>query len=94
MYFTEMCFPHLSVILATSLPAQEVVHSTVQQQQQGERSQRRFDERARNRMGMAGMLSSLGLTLEGRHHSGIDDCRNIARIAKELCRRSRCVCVM
>ncbi|CBJ48615.1 phosphotransferase [Ectocarpus siliculosus] len=39
--------------------------------------------------GMPAMLSALGLVLEGRHHSGLDDCRNIARIAIELCRRSR-----
>eukprot|EP00752_Nemacystus_decipiens_P012256 g10864.t1 len=38
---------------------------------------------------MPDMLSSLGLTLVGRHHSGLDDSRNIARIARELCRRSR-----
>jgi ERI1 exoribonuclease 3 len=30
---------------------------------------------------MAGMLNILGMKLEGRHHSGIDDCKNIARIA-------------
>jgi len=36
--------------------------------------------------GMAGMLSKLGLQLEGRHHSGLDDCRNIARILQTLCR--------
>lgn len=34
--------------------------------------------------GMAGMLRELDLTLEGRHHRGIDDCRNIARIAQNL----------
>ncbi|KAH8102451.1 exonuclease [Cristinia sonorae] len=33
---------------------------------------------------MAGMLSTLKLKLEGRHHSGIDDCRNILRIIQEL----------
>ena len=33
---------------------------------------------------MTGMLAGLGLTLEGRHHSGIDDCRNIASIARAL----------
>lgn len=27
------------------------------------------------------MLNILGMKLEGRHHSGIDDCKNIARIA-------------
>ena len=30
--------------------------------------------------GMTRMLEHLSLQLEGRHHSGIDDCRNIARI--------------
>ena len=35
--------------------------------------------------GMLGMLDKLGLPLEGRHHSGIDDSRNIARIARALC---------
>jgi ERI1 exoribonuclease 3 len=30
--------------------------------------------------GMVAMLSDLGLPLEGRHHSGLDDCKNIANI--------------
>ncbi len=30
--------------------------------------------------GMTGMLDKLGMELEGRHHSGIDDTRNIAKI--------------
>lgn len=30
--------------------------------------------------GMATMLDNLGLTLDGTHHSGIDDCRNISKI--------------
>ena len=34
----------------------------------------------RKRFGMAGALRCLGLTLEGTHHRGIDDARNIARI--------------
>ncbi len=34
--------------------------------------------------GMQGMLAVLGLELEGRHHRGIDDCRNIARIVRAL----------
>ena len=33
---------------------------------------------------MAGMLRKLGMTLEGRHHSGIDDCRNISRVALKM----------
>ena len=37
--------------------------------------------------GMPGMLSSLGLELDGRHHSGIDDSKNIAKIVKELLNR-------
>ena len=34
--------------------------------------------------GMTEMLSHLGLQLEGRHHSGIDDARNIARVALRM----------
>ncbi|MBL9106441.1 MAG: exonuclease domain-containing protein [Myxococcales bacterium] len=34
--------------------------------------------------GMAAMLSALKLKLEGTHHRGIDDCRNIARIVLAL----------
>jgi 2'-phosphotransferase/ERI1 exoribonuclease 3 len=37
--------------------------------------------------GMPGMLQALGLPLVGRHHSGIDDSRNIAAILRELGRR-------
>ena len=33
---------------------------------------------------MTKMLSSLKLELVGRHHSGIDDARNIARVAKKM----------
>ncbi|KAJ3277787.1 ERI1 exoribonuclease 3 [Borealophlyctis nickersoniae] len=32
--------------------------------------------------GMKSMLNTLGLELEGRHHSGIDDSRNIAKIVR------------
>jgi len=34
--------------------------------------------------GMKRMLEALGLKLEGRHHRGIDDCYNIAKIMKNL----------
>lgn len=37
--------------------------------------------------GMDGMLSSLGLTLDGHHHSGIDDCRNIVKICHEITKK-------
>ena len=37
--------------------------------------------------GMAGMLRQLGLKLIGHHHRGIDDCRNIAEIAKVLLKK-------
>ncbi|CEO99516.1 Exonuclease domain-containing protein [Plasmodiophora brassicae] len=30
------------------------------------------------------MMMSLGLTIQGRHHSGIDDCRNMARIVLRM----------
>jgi inhibitor of KinA sporulation pathway (predicted exonuclease) len=36
------------------------------------------------RCGMAKALSDLGLPLEGTHHRGIDDARNIARIASQM----------
>lgn len=34
--------------------------------------------------GMPGMLSTYNLTLDGKHHSGIDDSKNIAKICIEL----------
>ena len=34
--------------------------------------------------GMAGMLKYLRLELVGRHHSGIDDCRNISSIVLKM----------
>lgn len=34
--------------------------------------------------GMAKMLGALKMDLEGRHHSGIDDCGNILRIAERM----------
>ena len=37
--------------------------------------------------GMKRMLDELGLALDGRHHSGIDDSKNIAKIVAELARR-------
>ncbi|KPA79106.1 putative phosphotransferase [Leptomonas pyrrhocoris] len=37
--------------------------------------------------GMPEMLRLLGLPLQGRHHSGIDDCRNIASVLCELLKR-------
>ena len=33
-----------------------------------------------NKLGMARMLTHAGLPLVGRHHSGLDDCRNTANI--------------
>jgi inhibitor of KinA sporulation pathway (predicted exonuclease) len=38
----------------------------------------------RKKIGMPGMLRELGLELIGTHHRGIDDCRNLARIALAL----------
>jgi ERI1 exoribonuclease 3 len=34
--------------------------------------------------GMVGMLAKMGMEVEGRHHSGIDDCHNIARVLVRL----------
>ena len=39
------------------------------------------------RDGMMGMLQELNIPHEGRHHSGIDDCKNIAEILRALIRR-------
>lgn len=36
--------------------------------------------------GLAGMLRKLGLEFQGRPHRGIDDCRNIARVARRMAR--------
>ena len=36
---------------------------------------------------MTSMLEHLGLNLEGRHHSGIDDCKNLGRIVIEMIKR-------
>jgi len=37
--------------------------------------------------GMEAMLKDLKIDLQGKHHSGIDDCRNLARIVLELMNR-------
>ena len=37
-----------------------------------------------SKFGMATMLEYLGLSLDGTHHSGIDDCKNISKIVIKL----------
>jgi ERI1 exoribonuclease 3 len=34
--------------------------------------------------GMTSMLKKLGMKIQGRHHSGIDDCKNILRIVERM----------
>lgn len=34
--------------------------------------------------GMVSMLNYTGITLEGRHHSGLDDCKNIGKILQKM----------
>ena len=34
--------------------------------------------------GLMSMLTHFGMEFQGRHHSGIDDCRNILAILREL----------
>ncbi len=41
------------------------------------------------RFGMDGALARVGLTLEGTHHRGIDDARNIARLLPWITGRQR-----
>eukprot|EP01130_Rhizamoeba_saxonica_P005380 TRINITY_DN2153_c0_g1_i10.p1 TRINITY_DN2153_c0_g1~~TRINITY_DN2153_c0_g1_i10.p1 ORF type:complete len:316 (+),score=48.35 TRINITY_DN2153_c0_g1_i10:174-1121(+) len=44
-----------------------------------------FSEYYQTKMvGMANMLDQLNIKLMGRHHSGIDDCRNISKIAAHM----------
>ena len=38
-------------------------------------------------MGMMGMLKALNIEHEGKHHSGIDDVKNICSICIELIKR-------
>ena len=40
-------------------------------------------------LGIGQMLHNLGMTFDGRHHSGLDDSINIARIALELIKVSQ-----
>jgi 2'-phosphotransferase len=51
------------------------------------KQQKKQRKTRRRGLGMAAMLENLNLELIGRHHSGIDDTRNIARIFQELARR-------
>ena len=46
-----------------------------------------FKRWKRKPAGMKRMLEALGIELEGRHHRGIDDSRNIAKIVKALVAR-------
>jgi len=38
---------------------------------------------------MTDMLEDMKLTLEGKHHSGIDDCKNIGRIVVEMLKQGK-----
>lgn len=38
----------------------------------------------KNPLGMAGMLTFSNMTLIGKHHCGLDDCKNIGRILEKL----------
>ncbi|RLB95896.1 MAG: hypothetical protein DRH76_07495 [Deltaproteobacteria bacterium] len=46
--------------------------------------------RYKRSMGMARILEDMKIELTGRHHSGIDDCRNIAKICHALSIRKGC----
>lgn len=43
-----------------------------------------FKHRLRKEMGMQRMLEHIGETLDGRHHSGVDDAVNIAKLVKHI----------
>lgn len=36
-----------------------------------------------NKLGLAGLYNRFGLQMEGRHHSGLDDCKNIATLVQK-----------
>lgn len=40
-----------------------------------------YKEDPKFKVGMVGMLNDLNMKLDGKHHSGIDDCHNISKIA-------------
>ena len=40
--------------------------------------------RLNREVGMSGALQQLGIELEGTHHRGVDDARNIAKILKSI----------
>lgn len=37
-----------------------------------------------NKLGLAGLYNRFGMQMEGKHHSGIDDCKNIARLVQKI----------
>ena len=41
-------------------------------------------EKKTMKTGMLGMLEHFKLSLDGKHHSGIDDCRNISKIVLKI----------
>lgn len=55
--------------------------------QRNGKPKKRKDNESYSNLGMTDVLETLGLTLEGRHHSGIDDAKNISRIVAELYKR-------
>jgi len=48
-------------------------------------------KKQRKGMGMVRMLELLWIELEGRHHSGLDDSRNIAKILIQLMKEWDCI---
>lgn len=55
--------------------------------QRNGKPKKRKDNEPFSNMGMTDVLETFGLTLEGRHHCGIDDAQNIKRIVGEMYKR-------
>ena len=73
--------------LGTCLPRQLLCHKKVMQKgfRRWINVKKSFESQYSCRAkGMTLMLKHFGLELEGRHHSGIDDCRNTARICAKM----------
>lgn len=52
-------------------------------------AERVYKNKKGSMLGMAGMLHYCGMEIEGRHHSGIDDVKNICRVIKWMIERGR-----
>lgn len=70
--------------LAACVPPIDFVPTPYRQWVNIKRAFKRWDRKKQYRGGMTAMLEALDVELVGRHHRGIDDSRNIAKLAHAL----------